>query len=188
MKLTRLALPEVVLIEPRIFADQRGYFFEIYQEKRYAEYGVPHCFVQDNLSFSAKGVVRGLHYQLAHPQGKLVMVLAGEVYDVVVDIRRNSPRFGCWLATCLSAANHCQLYIPPGFAHGFAVVSDNALFLYKCTDFYHPGDEYGIIWNDPTLNIPWPVQDAILSPKDQQYPPLHQTPASHLPLWEDNRL
>jgi len=184
MKVTSLELPEVLLIEPRVFPDQRGYFFELYQAERYAELGVPGRFVQDNLSFSRQGVVRGLHYQLKQPQGKLVMVLAGEVYDVVVDIRRGSPRFGRWVANRLSADNHRQLYIPPGFAHGFAVVSDTALFLYKCTDYYNPGDEYGILWNDPALNIPWPVAQAVMSSKDLTYPPLHQAPASQLPEYE----
>jgi dTDP-4-dehydrorhamnose 3,5-epimerase len=176
-----LELPEVVLIEPRVFADQRGYFFETYHARRYADYGINAGFVQDNVSFSHKGVIRGLHYQLEKPQGKLVMVLQGEVIDVVVDIRRGSPHFGKWLKNQLSAANHRQLYVPPGFAHGFMVISDTAIVLYKVTDFYNPGDEYGIIWNDPDLGIDWPRVDALISDKDREFPTLKNAPRAHLP-------
>ncbi len=183
MKVTRLDLPEIILIEPRVFADPRGHFLETYQAERYRQHNIPVAFVQDNLSFSHHGVVRGLHYQLRQPQGKLVMVLAGEVFDVVVDIRRDSPRFGRWVTTVLSAGNCRQLYIPPGFAHGFCVIGDSAVFFYKCTDYYNPGDEYGIIWNDPDLNIHWPTDQPVLSDKDLSFRPLRDVPVDHLPLF-----
>jgi dTDP-4-dehydrorhamnose 3,5-epimerase len=164
-----------------VFADERGYFLEIFQAERYAGHGVTSPFVQDNLSFSKKGVVRGLHYQLQRPQGKLVMAVHGEVYDVVVDIRRGSPSFGSWVSTTLTGESGRQLYIPPGFAHGFCVVSDTATFLYKVTDYYAPGDEYGIRWDDPALGIPWPAAAPILSAKDRGYPGLREVPRELLP-------
>ena len=181
VKVIKLSLPEVLLIEPTIFADDRGYFLEIFQAERYADQGVTSPFVQDNLSFSRQGVVRGLHYQLKRPQGKLVTAVQGEVYDVVVDIRRGSPTFGSWVSTILTGENGRQLYIPPGFAHGFCVVSDTAAFLYKVTDYYAPGDEYGIRWDDPALGIPWPVAEPILSAKDRGYPGLQEAPRELLP-------
>jgi dTDP-4-dehydrorhamnose 3,5-epimerase len=184
MQVTPQAFPEVLLIEPKLFRDQRGHFLEIFQERRYQEYGIPSTFVQDNVSFSLRGVVRALHYQLRFPQGKLIIPLTGEIWDVVVDVRRGSPNFGKWLAVTL-AANSCrQLYVPPGFAHGFAVVNDEAKVLYKCTDFYHPEDECGIIWNDPDLAIPWPVTTPLLSEKDQVYPKLGDLPPELLPVYE----
>jgi dTDP-4-dehydrorhamnose 3,5-epimerase len=176
-----LELPEVLLLEPRVFGDRRGYFLEIFQARRYAEAGVPGPFVQDNLSFSRHGVVRGLHYQLAHPQGKLVMVAVGRVFDVVLDIRRGSPTFGRWVSLILEEESHRQLYIPPGFAHGFQVLSQSAVFLYKCTDYWAPGDEYGVRFDDPDLGIPWPVPEAILSDKDRELPRLRDIPPEQLP-------
>ncbi|MBM4284597.1 MAG: dTDP-4-dehydrorhamnose 3,5-epimerase [Deltaproteobacteria bacterium] len=183
MKVTELALPGVLFIEPRHFMDGRGYFLETYQERRYGDFDIPARFVQDNLSFSRHGVVRGLHYQLHQPQGKLVMVLQGEVFDVVVDIRLGSPTFGVAASKVLSAAGHHQLYVPPGYAHGFVVLSDAALFHYKCTDYYNPGDEYGIRWNDPDLGIAWPVAEAVLSDRDRHFPLLRDAPPEHLPIY-----
>jgi dTDP-4-dehydrorhamnose 3,5-epimerase len=184
MQVTPQSFPEILLIEPRVFRDRRGHFWEIFQARRYSEYGLPADFVQDNLSYSLQGVVRGLHYQLRFPQGKLVVPLAGEIWDVVVDIRRGSPGFGKWLAVTLTADACRQLYVPPGFAHGFAAVSSEATVLYKCTDFYHPEDEYGIIWSDPDLAIPWPAAAPVLSDKDGQYPRLRDLAPEQLPFYE----
>ncbi len=184
MQVTPQSFPEILLIEPRMFRDRRGHFLEIFQARRYPEHGMPADFVQDNLSYSRRGVVRGLHYQLRFPQGKLVVPLTGEIWDVVVDIRRGSPTFGQWLSVTLSADPCRQLYVPPGFAHGFAVVSSEASVLYKCTDFYHPEDEYGIIWSDPDLGIPWPAAEPVLSDKDGQYPRLRDLAPEELPVYE----
>jgi dTDP-4-dehydrorhamnose 3,5-epimerase len=183
MKVTQLKLQDVLLIEPRIFKDNRGHFLETYQANRYQQEGIATIFVQDNLSHSSQGVVRGLHYQLQQPQGKLVWVAAGEVLDVVVDIRRGSPHFGKSMSIILSSDNYRQLYIPEGFAHGFCVLSERALFLYKCTDYYHPGDEYGIRWDDPALEIDWPSGEFILNDKDKGFPLLKDVPEEHLPVW-----
>ena len=185
MKVIPLDLPGILLIELRLFKDSRGYFLETYQALRYSDHGIAAGFVQDNLSFSHRGVVRGLHYQLLQPQGKLVTVIQGEVVDFVVDIRPDSPHFGKWSKNTLSADNHRQLYVPPGFAHGFAVISATATVLYKVTDYYHPGDEYGIIWNDASLGIDWPLTEAILSDKDREFPPLKDVPAALLPKMTD---
>lgn len=169
MKATRLAIPEVVLIEPKVFGDARGFFFESFNQKAFNEAtGTNHQFVQDNHSRSAKGVLRGLHYQIQQPQGKLVRVVRGAVFDVAVDIRRSSPTFGQWVAEELSEDNHRQLWVPPGFAHGFVVLSDIAEFLYKTTDYYAPQFERCIAWNDPDLAIDWPNMGMapLLSAKD----------------------
>lgn len=171
MKITEGPLPGLLIIEPKVFNDQRGCFYEVYQQQRYAEMGIP-AFVQDNVSHSGRHVLRGLHYQLPHSQGKLVYVTRGTVWDVVVDIRKSSPTFSRWFSIELSEKNHTQFYIPPGFAHGFCVLSEAADFHYKCTDYYQPGTEHGILWNDKQLNIPWPVQHPVLSPKDELYPQL----------------
>lgn len=183
MKLISCEFPEVKLIEPKVFGDTRGFFFESFQVNRYREIGITHNFVQDNISHSKHGVLRGLHYQLKNPQGKLVMVLKGEVFDVIVDIRMSSPTFGKWMSVVLNDTNHRQLYIPPGFAHGFCVLSEQADFYYKCTDYYNPKDEFGIIWNDPKIAINWPTEHntMIVSPKDQLYKTLEETPAEYLP-------
>jgi len=171
MKATALALPGLLLIEPQVFGDARGFFLESYNQKAFREFvGLDVSFVQDNHSRSAKGVLRGLHYQV-HPkaQGKLVRVVRGAVFDVAVDIRKNSPAFGRWVGMELTEDNHRMLWIPPGLAHGFLVLSESADFLYKTTDFYAPGCERCIIWNDPTIGIDWPVTGApILSDKDRQ--------------------
>ena len=169
MKATRLAIPDVVLIEPKVFGDARGFFFESFNQKAFNEAtGTQHEFVQDNHSRSAKGVLRGLHYQVQKPQGKLVRVVRGAVFDVAVDIRKGSPTFGQWVGEELSEDNHRQLWVPPGFAHGFVVLSDAAEFLYKTTDYYAPQFERCIMWNDPTLDIDWPTQLPILSDKDSK--------------------
>lgn len=170
MKVIQTAIPDVLIIEPKIFEDDRGFFYESFNEKALAEHaGIKDRFVQDNHSRSIKGVLRGLHYQLNHPQGKLVRVCVGEVYDVAVDIRKSSPTFGKWVGVSLSAANKRMLWIPKGFAHGFLVVSDFAEFLYKTTDFYDPVSERCLSWNDPHLSILWPEGiTPSLSSKDSQ--------------------
>lgn len=169
MKVTRTAIPDVMLIEPRVFGDARGFFFESFNQRAFASAtGVETEFVQDNHSRSARGVLRGLHYQIQQPQGKLVRVVAGEVFDVAVDIRRSSPTFGKWVGAVLSEQNKAQFWVPPGFAHGFVVVSEFAEFLYKTTDYYAPEHEQCIVWDDPFLNIEWPDLGTapLLSAKD----------------------
>lgn len=168
MKATRLAIPDVILFEPKVFGDERGFFFESYNHRQFEEIvGRPIKFVQDNHSRSVKGVLRGLHYQLPMAQGKLVRVTSGEVFDVAVDLRRSSSTFGQWVGERLSAENKCQMWIPEGFAHGFLVLSEYAEFLYKTTDFYAPEHEQCIAWNDPALNIHWPLElQPQLSTKD----------------------
>lgn len=172
MKVIETSLPGVLILEPKVFFDSRGFFVESYNKERYAAAGIDVDFVQDNLSFSSQGVLRGLHYQQPHAQGKLVHVLQGEVWDVAVDIRAESPQCGQWTAVTLSAENKKQFYIPPGFAHGFCVLSATALFTYKCTDFYHPECDGGVRWNDPDIGIAWPISEPILSAKDQSQPRL----------------
>ena len=170
MEIIKTSIPEVIVLAPPVFSDSRGYFLETYQQKKYAELGINLPFVQDNQSYSTKNVLRGLHFQLRYPQAKLVRVTQGIVFDVAVDIRRNSPTFGKWHGEILSAENRKQMYVPENFAHGFCVLSDSAEFLYKCTDFYVPGDEAGLIWNDPQLGIKWPIDTPILSDKDAVLP------------------
>jgi dTDP-4-dehydrorhamnose 3,5-epimerase len=165
------AIPDVLVIEPRVFKDDRGFFLETYQARKYAALGLPDTMVQDNLSGSRQGVLRGLHYQVRQPQGKLVSVVAGEVYDVAVDIRRSSPTFGKWVGVTLSAPSRRQVWIPAGFAHGFYVVSEWAEVLYKVNDFYSPEGERTIVWDDPQLAVAWPLVNGrppLLSPKDAQ--------------------
>lgn len=160
----------LVIIEPKLFGDHRGYFFEAYNYEDFMNAGLDMTFVQDNQSKSSKGVLRGLHFQTEQPQGKLVRVISGEVFDVAVDLRKGSPTYKQWYGLVLSAENKKQFYIPPGFAHGFLVLSDDAEFTYKCTDYYHPEFESGIIWNDPDIGIEWPVQslsEILLSEKDK---------------------
>lgn len=172
-----LAIPDVWLIEPKVFGDHRGWFFESFRLDEFAAHGFDRVFVQDNMSSSTRNVVRGLHYQLdPHAQGKLVRVVRGEVFDVAVDIRIGSPTFGAWVGCTLSASNKQSMYVPPGFAHGFCVLSDIAEFHYRCTAYYSPSHERGILWNDPAIGIQWPVKaaDAILSGKDAACPPLAQ--------------
>lgn len=174
MKATRLTIPDVVLIEPKVFGDARGFFFESFNQKAFDEATGTHFqFVQDNHSRSGRGVLRGLHYQVQQPQGKLVRVVRGAVWDVAVDIRRNSPSFGCWVGAELSEGNQRQLWVPPGFAHGFVVLSESADFLYKTTDYYAPQHERCIAWNDAQLAIAWPYAgEPVLSAKDQAGKPL----------------
>ncbi len=181
MKVTQTPLKGVLLLEPKVFGDQRGFFLESFHAARYAEAGIKGPFVQDNQSRSRKGVLRGLHFQVKHPQGKLVRVTQGEVLDVAVDIRPGSATFGKWYGAVLSEANHRQLWVPAGFAHGFAVLSETADFLYKCTDYYHPEDEGGVLWNDPDIGIDWQLKDPQLSDKDKNYPRLKDIPRDKLP-------
>ena len=156
---TPTSLPEVLILEPKVFGDDRGFFFESFNQRDFASVtGLDVQFVQDNHSRSVKGVLRGLHYQIQHPQGKLVRVTQGEVFDVAVDLRRSSPNFGKWAGVVLSASNHRQLWIPPGFAHGFVVTSDSAEFLYKTTDYWFPEFERSLLWNDPTVGVRWPIE------------------------------
>jgi dTDP-4-dehydrorhamnose 3,5-epimerase len=168
MKVSHSKLKGCVIIEPRVFGDDRGFFLETFQAVRYEqEAGIDLPFVQDNHSRSARGVLRGLHFQKTKPQGKLVRVVRGEVYDVAVDIRKGSPTFGEWEGVILSEDNKKQFWVPPGFAHGFVVLSDTADFEYKCTDYYDPSDEGSILWSDADLNIPWPIANPVLSTKDE---------------------
>ena len=173
MNFTPLAIPEVILIEPRVFGDARGFFLESWNRRSFAEYGLNLDFVQDNHSRSGHGVLRGLHYQIQQPQGKLVRVVNGEVFDVAVDLRRSSPTFGQWVGATLSAENHRLLWVPPGFAHGFCVLSEHADFLYKATDYYAAAHERTVLWNDPDIAIRWPLQgEPMLAPKDAAGSPL----------------
>ncbi len=186
MKIIETSLPGVLVFEPRVFADSRGYFLETFSRQRYLEAGLEKAFVQDNVSCSSRGTLRGLHYQHPQGQGKLVQVLTGAVYDVAVDIRPDSPAFGQWYGEELTAEKHNQMYIPSGFAHGFYVLSETALFSYKCTDYYNPATEGGIIWNDPNLGIKWPLRgDPILSEKDGRYDRLMDIPQDRLPRMGD---
>ena len=179
-------LPEVLLLEPQVHGDARGFFCETYHQTKFAELGISDTFVQDNHSQSRRHTLRGLHYQLSHPQAKLCRVVRGEVLDVAVDIRVGSPSFGRCATAILSAENKQQIYIPPGFAHGFVVLSESADFLYKCSDFYFPEDERGILWNDPGLAIPWGVADPLISEKDKAHLPLRQVPEEFLPRYGRN--
>jgi len=172
MNIITTSIEGVLIIEPTVFNDNRGFFMETYQNERYQKYGISRVFVQDNLSFSVHGTLRGLHYQIKRSQAKLVQVITGEIFDVAVDIRYGSSTFGKWTGAYLSDQNKRQLYIPEGFAHGFCVISKTAHFLYKCSDFYAPEDEYGIHWADPDIGIDWPVKNPIVSEKDRQNPKL----------------
>jgi dTDP-4-dehydrorhamnose 3,5-epimerase len=175
MKVTPTALPDIALIEPRVFGDARGFFFESYNRRSFADAGIAAEFVQDNHSLSTRGVLRGLHYQIEHAQGKLVRVTAGEVFDVAVDVRRSSATFGRWVGVTLSAENRRMLWIPPGFAHGFLVLSASAEFLYKTTDYWYPEFERCLLWNDPALGIAWPLSGTpTLAAKDAAGRPLAQ--------------
>ncbi len=167
-------IPDVIHIAPEIHEDGRGFFMEMYHQRKFAQGGIPQVFVQDNRSRSRRGTIRGLHYQVAHAQGKLVWVLSGEAFDVAVDIRRDSPTFGKWVGTLLSGENRKGLYIPPHFAHGFCVLSHEAEIFYKCTDFYSPDHERCIRWDDPDIAIDWPVQSPTLSPRDASAPYLKE--------------
>ena len=181
LKVLRTVLPGVLIIQPDMFKDNRGFFMETYHRKKYADKGLDQSFVQDNLSYSTLGTLRGLHYQYPNAQAKLVQALKGEIYDVAVDIRQGSPSFGQWAGAHLSDENKNQLFIPQGFAHGFCVISDTALVVYKCSSFYAPESEKGILWSDPGIGIDWPVKDPVLSPKDSQCPCLKDIPPDCLP-------
>lgn len=177
-KLIETDIEDLYIIEPTVFGDNRGYFLETYNARDFKEIGLDLKFVQDNESCSKKGVLRGLHFQYKYPQGKLVRVIKGEVFDVAVDLRKNSKTYGKWYGVILSEENKRQFYVPEGFAHGFLVLSDMAVFTYKCTDFYHPEDEGGILWNDPDININWPldkVNEVILSEKDKKWKTFKET-------------
>lgn len=182
MEFEPTAIPDVVLIRPKVYGDARGFFLETWQERTFAAAGIDARFVQDNHSRSARHILRGLHYQIEHTQGKLVRVVTGAVFDVAVDIRRSSPTFGRWVGAVLSDENHQMLWIPPGFAHGFLVLSESADFLYRCTDFYSPQHERAIAWNDPELGIEWPLPEGtapVLSAKDRAAAPFRD--AEHFP-------
>lgn len=182
------SIPEVLLVEPKVFGDDRGFFMETFQAQRFAGAGIAVNFVQDNHSGSRQGILRGLHYQIRNPQGKLVRVVAGEVYDVAVDIRRGSPTFGCWVGAVISAQNRRQIYVPPGFAHGFYVLSEWAEIVYKASDYYAPEWERSIIWDDPAIGIDWPLLDGQppqLSAKDSAGLPLAEAEIFDWPLASD---
>ena len=183
MKVIATGLPGVMIIEPKVFGDARGFFMETWNQARYLEHGLPVVFVQDNLSFSQKGVLRGLHFQNPNAQGKLVYVLQGEVYDVAVDIRVGSPTMGEWVGVTLSGENKRQFYIPAVFAHGFCVMSETVLFAYKCTELYQPQSEYGVNWQDPDLSIQWPIEKPLLSEKDLNYPRMKDIETRLLPRY-----
>ena len=170
MNVIPTSLEGLLIIKPDVFGDTRGYFLETYHQGRYLSAGLDTTFVQDNLSFSKKGTLRGLHFQITHPQAKLVQAITGKIFDVAVDIRPESPTFGKWSSALLSEENKRQLFIPGGFAHGFCVLSESAHVAYKCSDYYRPEDEGGLLWSDPTVAIDWPVKDPVLSEKDQHYP------------------
>jgi dTDP-4-dehydrorhamnose 3,5-epimerase len=180
---TELELPGVILIEPQIFNDPRGFFLEAYHGERYGKAGIMGPFVQDNHSHSRKATLRGLHYQLKSPQGKLIYVVSGSIFDVAVDIRKGSPHFGKWVGVSLSSENRRQLFVPGGFAHGFCVLSDEVDVIYKCTDFYAPDDEFGILWSDEVLGVDWPIPDPVLSDKDSGNVRLADIPEEHLPVY-----
>jgi dTDP-4-dehydrorhamnose 3,5-epimerase len=167
-------LPGVLIIEPRVFRDERGFFLETYHARRYAEAGLDVTFVQDNHSRSVRHTLRGLHFQRTRPQGKMVRVIEGEVFDVAADVNPTSPTYGQWVGVSLSAENFRQIYVPPGYAHGFCVISEIAQVEYKCTEFYDPADEGGVMWNDPVLAIDWPTSSPVLSERDQAHPPLRR--------------
>jgi dTDP-4-dehydrorhamnose 3,5-epimerase len=183
MNIVPTQLPEVFLVEPRVHGDARGYFFESWAEERYSGSGIAGPFVQDNISRSRRGILRGLHLQNPHAQGKLVSAVLGEVFDVAVDVRAGSPRFGQWVGALLSDRNHRQLWVPPGFAHGFCVTSDEAIFHYKCTDSYHPECEMSVRWNDPAIGIEWPVDAPTLNAKDADASVLADIPKERLPVY-----
>jgi dTDP-4-dehydrorhamnose 3,5-epimerase len=181
MEVISLEIPDVKLVKPRVFPDDRGFFMQTYHYEQYRDAGIDVRFVQDNWSRSTKGVLRGLHYQFEHAQDKLVSVIRGEVFDVAVDIRKGSPTFGKWVGAILSGENHHQMFVPKGFAHGFCVLSDEVDFVYKCSDFYTPGDEYGIRWSDSSIGIAWPLTDVLVSAKDQMTPQLSGVLGKDLP-------
>ncbi|BBW90327.1 dTDP-4-dehydrorhamnose 3,5-epimerase [Pseudoalteromonas sp. PS1M3] len=184
MNVIETKIKDLLIIEPKIFGDDRGFFYETFQAERYRAAGINACFVQDNRSRSSKGVLRGLHFQKTKPQGKLVSVTEGEVFDVAVDLRPNSDTFGQHEALLLTGENKLQFYVPPGFAHGFCVLSETADFQYKCTDYYDPSDESGLLWNDDNLAIQWPLSAPLLSEKDKVQPTLNEIKGKLLNGWD----
>ena len=184
MQRIETSLPGVIELRPAIHGDERGFFIETYHQAKFTTLDISDTFVQDNHSRSSKGTLRGLHYQLKRPQAKLCRVIEGEALDVAVDIRLGSPHFGRWTSVLLSAAHHNQVYVPQGFAHGFLALTDNAQFLYKCSDYYVPEDEHGILWNDPALNITWGITKPALSAKDARNTPLAEIPEKFLPRYK----
>jgi dTDP-4-dehydrorhamnose 3,5-epimerase len=184
LEIIQTRLPEVLIVKPRVHEDPRGFFMETYRRNLLADAGIPDQFVQDNHSRSSRGVLRGLHYQLRHPQAKLCRVVQGEVLDIAVDVRAGSPTFGKWVSVLLSAENYLQLYIPKGFAHGFVVTSETADFLYKCSDYYDASDDRGVLWNDPAIGINWQTASPQLSEKDRGYLPLSQIARDQLPRYQ----
>lgn len=183
--MTPTKIPDVLLVKPRRFGDQRGWFMESWQAERYQQLGLPERFVQDNQAYSQQGVLRGLHIQNPFGQGKLVQVIRGEVFDVAVDVRQGSPWFGQWIGAHLSEDNHHQLYVPVGFAHGYLVLSEDAIFSYKCTDYYHPETQFSIRWDDPQIGIEWPGGlDPILAEKDRDAPLLSEIAVEQLPVYQ----
>lgn len=183
MEVESLALPEVLLVSPRLFEDDRGCFVEMWSDRRYSDVGLPVSFRQDNVSVSRRGVLRGLHCQHPHGQGKLVTVLRGQVFDVAVDVRIGSPRFGHWVGVMLDGSAFKQLYVPPGFLHGFVALTDETVFSYKCSDWYDPMTEFAVRWDDPLIGIKWPIANPTLSTKDASAPLLVGLPPNRLPLF-----
>lgn len=180
MNVVETAIPGAIIVEPQVFGDDRGFFLETWNRERYRQAGIVQDFVQDNLSYSQRGVIRGLHLQNPNPQGKLVHVLQGEVFDVAVDLRSGSPAFGRWVSVVLSASNKRQFFVPPGCAHGFCVTSDTALFAYKCTDLYNPEGEICVAWDDPDIGIAWPLSEPLMSDKDRAGVRLKDLPGDRL--------
>lgn len=185
MNIIKTKIKDLVIIEPKVFGDERGFFYEMFQAERYKAAGINADFVQDNRSRSSKGVLRGLHFQKTKPQGKLVSVIEGEVFDVAVDLRPHSDTFGQYETVLLTGENKLQFYVPPGFAHGFCVLSDIADFYYKCTDYYDPADESGLLWNDEGLGIQWPLEAPLLSDKDKAQPTLSEVKNRLINGWDD---
>ncbi|MGF1903785.1 dTDP-4-dehydrorhamnose 3,5-epimerase [Aliivibrio salmonicida] len=183
MKIIETKIKDLLIIEPKVFGDDRGFFYETFQAERYKKAGIKESFVQDNRSRSTKDVLRGLHFQKSKPQGKLVSVTNGEVFDVAVDLRPNSETFGQYESIVLTGQNKLQFYVPPGFAHGFCVLSDTADFQYKCTDYYDPTDESGLLWSDPDLDIDWPILEPLLSEKDMHQPTFSAIKAKLINGW-----
>ncbi|MEM9243617.1 MAG: dTDP-4-dehydrorhamnose 3,5-epimerase [Pseudomonadota bacterium] len=185
MKVSDTKIPGVKLIQPDVYGDERGYFYESFQQQRYHDHGIEAVFIQDNQSYSRRGVLRGLHHQKQYTQGKLVSAMSGQIFDVVVDIRHGSPTFGQWLSVILTGEQHNQLYVPPGLAHGFLVMSETAHFAYKCTDYYHPESEMSIQWHDPDIGIAWPLENIapVVSAKDNNACRLRDIPIADLPVY-----
>ena len=185
LKIETTPLKGLLIIEPVVYTDDRGHFLETFQQLRYRENGVPTAYVQDNLAFSHKNVLRGLHFQVNYPQAKLIQAISGEIFDVAVDVRPGSSTFGRWSAVRLTADNHRLLFVPEGFAHGYCVISESATVMYKCSEYYHPDDEGGVLWSDPKIGIDWPVRQPVVSDKDARLPPLETLHPDQFPRLKD---